>query len=213
MLKLEFNKGMINKIIFFVVGMLVMTFGARMLLYSGIGTSGMDALSVGVANLIGVSIGLAINIVGVVLVLISAMLRKSRINIFPILTPLVFGTLFDMWSNVVFCKLIDPRGLLNQISVLMLAIVIGAMGTAIYMIPKFPVSTLDYFMLSIQVRFKTSLQNSRIIVEIVLLLSELVVLGLVGLGTFIIMIIFGPILQISYKYLEKILEKSNFILN
>lgn len=198
------DKTSIKKIILFSLGLLVMTFGARMLLYSGVGTSAMDALSVGVSNIIGLSIGLSINVVGICLVLISAMLRKEKINIYPILVSLSFGLLFDMWSYFVFNRLKVPNEFSVQLMVLLTGIVLAALGTAIYIIADLSVSTLDYFMLSIQIRFKTSLQVSRIIMEAVLLLAAVIVRGPVGLGTLIILVIFGPILQFWYRNLEKL---------
>lgn len=206
------EKKNINKAVLFSLGMLIMTFGARMLLYSGVGTSAMDALSVGVSNIIGLSIGLSINVVGICLVSISAILRKEKINIYPILISLLFGLLFDMWSGLVFNKLTEPTNFLAQLGILAVAIFLSALGTAIYILAKVSVSTLDYFMLSIQLRFRTSLQTSRIIMEGVLLIAALIVKGPVGLGTIIIMITFGPVLQFCYKHLEKISEKSKLIL-
>lgn len=207
------SKILINKIVFFLIGMLIMTFGSRMLLYSAIGTSAMDALSVGVSNIFGLSIGLSINVVGIFLVLVSSVLRKSKINIYPILTSCVFGLLYDMWSGLVFNNLPEVSGFMNQMIVLLFAILLAAVGTAIYIIPKFPVSTLDYFMLSIQIRFKTSLQTSRIIMEFVLTIAAFIIGGPVGLGTFIILVLFGPVLQICHGFIEKLINKSNLVFN
>ena len=68
-------------------------------------------------------------------------------------------------------------------------------------------SSVDYIMLAIKERFHLSIQNSRILLEILFVIGAWLVQGPIGMGTICIMLLFGPILQACMKLLNPVLIK------
>lgn len=195
------TKEIVNKIIIFCTGLLILTLGSRMLLYSDLGVCGMDALSAGIAGKIGVSVGVGIYIVAIILIVTASVLRRERIKIMPIVASILFGTLFDFWGTIIFNNLVTPESLYIKITFFALGLIFGTLGTAIYVSPSVTESSLDYFMLAIRMRFKLSLRVSRIIAELILVVGAFIVNGPIGIGTLVIMVLYGPMLQYFHEKL------------
>lgn len=190
--------------ILFIIGLLILGFGARLLLLSGVGTSGIDALAIGTANILNVSIGLVINIIGITLIIIGAILKRRGLEWKVIVTSILYGIIFDLWGGLFFNNLTSPGQSFYKGIMFLIGLIIAALGGAIYILMDISTSSLDYLMLAIKDRFRFSIQNSRIVLETLLVLGAWLVRGPIGVGTICIMLLFGPILQIFIKVLKPI---------
>lgn len=190
--------------ILFIIGLLILGFGARLLLLSGVGTSGIDALAIGTANILNVSIGLVINFIGITLIIIGAILKRRGLEWKVIVTSILYGIIFDLWGGLFFNNLTSPEQSFYKGIMFLIGLIIAALGGAIYILMDISTSSLDYLMLAIKDRFRFSIQNSRIVLETLLVLGAWLVRGPIGVGTICIMLLFGPILQIFIKVLKPI---------
>lgn len=197
--------------ILFIIGLSILTFGGRTLLLANIGVGGIDAIVVGLSKMFGGSIGLWIDIVSLTLVIIGAMLRKGKLQWQPILTSLLLGLLYDIWGNILFNKIEIPQEEFIQGITFLVGILIAPMGSAIYLSAHISTSCIDYLMLSIKERFHMSIGVSRMIIEISFVVIAYLVGGPIGIGTIMIMLLFGVILQTYYKLIEQVLKKKKFI--
>lgn len=190
--------------ILFIIGLLILGFGARLLLLSGVGTSGIDALAIGTANILNVSIGLVINFIGITLIIIGAILKRRGLEWKVVVTSVLYGIIFDLWGGLFFNNLTSPEQSFYKGIMFLIGLIIAALGGAIYILMDISTSSLDYLMLAIKDRFRFSIQNSRIVLETLLVLGAWLVRGPIGVGTICIMLLFGPILQIFIKVLKPI---------
>lgn len=198
-------KQSIKRYISFIAGILSISLGARIFLLADLGTAGIDATGVGLSEKIGLSTGVWIYIIEVILVVIATFLNKEKINFKPLLSSVIFAVSFDLWGHFVFEDIDTPKKTLVKVVLFSLAMLIETMGTAFYLLADVTVNALDYFMLSIKKRFHRSLAFSRILTETLLVLAAFLVGGPIGIGTILIMIFYGPILQFFHKVFKRFL--------
>lgn len=191
---------------FFIVGMIVLTFGARMILLSTLGVSGLDAMAIGLAEWTSLSIGTMIIVLGVVLTLIGSIINKY-LDLLPITISLLIGGLYDIWGSILFNQISFPTNELYKGCIFLIGIIIAPMGAALYIFSQFSVGPVDYIMLAIRRRYNYSIQISRILLEGVFVVAGLFIGGPIGIGTIGIMLFWGPVLQVYLHILEKVLKR------
>lgn len=199
--------------ILFVVGLSILTFGGRLFLLANIGTGGIDAFVMGLFNLLGGTLGLWIDIVSVILVLIGSFLRKSKIEWKAIVTSLFLGLLYDAWGIILFNRINIPEGEFIQGLVFLAGILIGPLGSALYIHSNLSTSCVDYLMLSIREKFHLSMRVSRGLIEGGFVIGACIVKGPIGVGTIMIMLLFGVFLQCYYRMIGVIHKKSGLYMH
>ena len=205
------KKKPLARIILFVVGLSTLGLGARLLLLSDIGTGGIDALAVGFGRILGLSVGMVMNLISITLILIGGILKKRGLEWKPIITSILYGIIFDVWGWLIFNKLTPPMLLSQKGLMFLIGLIVAPLGSALYILMNISTSSVDYLMLAIRQRYGFSIQNSRIILEVLFVISAWLVRGPIGMGTICIMLLFGPILQIYIKGLKPILLKMGIL--
>ncbi|WP_054743383.1 YczE/YyaS/YitT family protein [Cellulosilyticum ruminicola] len=203
------DKQIKGKRVLFGVGICVLTFGSRMLLLADIGIGGIDSVVVGLAKIFGGSFGLWIDIVSLTLIIIGAVLRKRIPQWQPIITSLLLGLVYDVWGIILFNKLVVPQDEFIQGLIFLAGILIAPLGTAIYLSAHISTSCVDYLMLSINERLHLSIGVSRNVIEAVFVITGYIVGGPIGVGTIMIMLLYGAILQNYYRIVEGFLKRNN----
>ncbi len=195
------------RIILFITGLVTLGLGARILLLLDLGTGGIDALAIGLARILGFSFGMVINLIGITLIIIGAILKKRSLEWKPIVTSILYGIIFDLWGWILFNRFTSPKLPSHKGVMFLIGLLIAALGGALYILMEISTSSVDYIMLAIKERFHLSIQNSRILLEILFVLGAWLVQGPIGVGTICIMLLFGPILQACMKLLNPVLIK------
>ncbi len=207
------KSSMLRKWLLFGIGIGILTFGSRMLLLADIGIGGIDSVVVGLAKIFGGSFGLWIDIVSITLIIIGAMLRKRLPQWQPIVTSLLLGLAYDVWGIILFNKLILPQNEFIQGLAFLAGILIAPLGSAVYLSAHLSTSCVDYLMLAIHERFHLSIGISRNLIEAVFVITGYIVGGPIGLGTIMIMLLYGVILQNYYKVIEKLLKRNRKVMH
>ncbi|MBM7659894.1 putative membrane protein YczE [Bacillus mesophilus] len=194
------------RIAFYLTGLLILSFGVTLTIKSDLGAGPWDALNVGLSTTIGLTVGSWVIIVGLILIVINALLLQEKPDVFAIFTILIVGGLIDFWLLYVLNQF-DPTGLLFKIIVLMLGLIFLSLGIAIYLQAKYPLIPIDRFMLAIQHRLKVNLMVAKTIAEITALILALLFKGPIGIGTIIIALSVGPLVQLFFPPLERLRKK------
>jgi uncharacterized protein len=192
----------LKRLISFLLGLIILSLGISFTILSGFGTGAWDALSVGLANLSGLTVGTWTILVGVVLIFINALLLKTRPEFIAIITVLIIGYFIDFWLLVIFPNF-SVESILLQFITLLIGVLLMGFGIATYLQGKFAVVPIDRFMLAIQKRFKVSLGVAKTIGEVTALIFAFIVGGPIGIGTIIVTLSIGPMIQIFFPYLER----------
>ena len=200
------KKRLILRWLCFLLGIIILTLGARIILFSGLGVGGLDAIAIGCAKWSGVSIGIWIMILGILLVIISAFII-GKFTIRPIGTSLLVGCIYNIWGKILFDTMLSPTDSAYIGYSFLLGILIGPLGAALYIASQISMGPVDYLMIAIKERFHLTIQTGRIWIEVMFVVIGYLVGGPIGVGTICIMLFWGPILQVYYGLIEKIIGK------
>ncbi|WP_064092903.1 YczE/YyaS/YitT family protein [Rossellomorea aquimaris] len=198
-----------RRLLFFTIGLFILTMGVALIIKSGLGASAWDALAVGESNMFGITVGTAVFINGIVLIVLNALIMKKKPDVLAAGSILIIGMLIDFWLLVVFNNF-APEVLFNQLLALASGILTMGLGIAIYLQAKFPASPMDTLMVAINTRFGLNLRNSRIISEGFALSLAFLFRGDIGIGTILVTLLLGFVVQYSFPLFEQLFERKSF---
>ncbi|SES62641.1 hypothetical protein SAMN05216389_101125 [Oceanobacillus limi] len=187
-------------------GIMIFTLGIVLTLQSRLGVSPFDALLVGLHRTIGLTIGSWEVILGALMLLLNAILLRSRPELLGLLTALMIGICIDFWVLILDGRLI-PESLVSQVACFFLGMVVNGFGIAIYLQAKFAPVPFDGTMLAI-----TKLTGLSVIFSRALLFGVLVILafffnGPIGIGTLLITFLSGVTINMFMPFIKKFTEK------
>ncbi len=194
-----------RRLLFFSIGLLILTMGVALIIRSGLGASAWDALAVGESRLFDMTVGTAVFINGMVLIGLNAIIMKKKPDILAAGTIFVIGFLIDFWLLIVFNNY-APVMLGKQIFALGSGILTMGVGIAIYLQAKFPASPMDTLMVAINTRFGLNLRNSRLISEGFALSLAFLFRGDIGIGTILVTLLLGSVVQYTYPLFQQLFE-------
>ena len=196
----------VYRTLFYIIGLIILSFGVSMTIKAGLGTGAWDALNVGLSKTVGLTPGSWVVIVGIVMIFINAALVKRRPDVAAIITLLITGVLIDFWLLRVFEDLV-VTGYAKQFAVFILGMVALSFGLAVYLQPKFPLIPIDNFMMALRERFGLNLMVAKTLGEVFALSAAFIFRGPIGIGTLIVTFAIGPLIQLFYPHCEKLYNK------
>jgi len=196
----------ITRILFYVIGLLILTLGISLAITAGKGASAWDALAVGESTTFGLTVGTWIIINSSILLFVNAFLQKKRPDWLAAITFILIGRFLDLWLYIDLEHIFAANTYTRYLQ-LILSIFAMTLGIAIYLQAKFPLSPIDDLMISLNKRFGVSLGVGKTIGEVFALVIAFLLHGPIGIGTLLITFSIGPILQRIRIPIEKIYTK------
>lgn len=203
--KLNDKRILIKRILFFILGIAATALGVSLTIISNFGAGSWDALSVGLSNTFGLTVGTWVVIVAVILIIASGILLKKIPRFSTLLTSFVTGAGIDLWLAVF--RGIKVTGIVNEFLVFMGGIIIIGFGVAMVVLTELLPGPIDYFMLVLKERFNLSLGVAKTISEAIGLILGLTFHGPIGIGSIVIVIIMGPVIHFFSKILTPKISK------
>lgn len=199
---------MLKKTSFFLMGLVIACFGVALIIKSNVGAGPWDAFFVGIVEKLGLTVGIWVMLLQGFYLVFNSVLSKKRIQFESIITILLWGVIIDFQMGFVL-KNVDfsHSELPIQWGAFLVGIGFVGIGIGIYLTSKFPTMPYDGTMIIISEKFNITLNVSRTILEVIGLASAWVVGGPIGLGTVIIMVLIGPLIQVCTRYSTLIYEK------
>jgi len=204
------------KNIFYVVGILLLTFGISLTIQSDLGTSPFDALLVGLSKSVGLTVGSWEVIIALIIVSCNSLLQKQRPEVLGLLTALITGIGIDMWLFLLH-NLVTPELWYSKVIFFGIGLVIIGLGTATYLQTNFAPIPLDRLTFIIQKLTRTNIFLARTIIYLVFLIMAMILHGPIGIGT-LLTVCFGGLLlnyfmPVTKKALEHIFSYSSTLPN
>lgn len=199
-------KSFIVRLISFILGLSLISFGVSLTIKAELGTGAWDALNVGLSKTIGLTVGSWVFIVGIVLIFLNAILMKSRPDFLAIITIFLAGLFIDGWLLVVL-DTFQANGLWEQIVVFVGGVIVLSFGIAVYLQANFPLIPIDKLMLAIQERLGVSMGTAKTIGELSALVAAFLFSGPIGLGTLIVTFTIGPLVQLFAPRVHKFQQR------
>ncbi|MFC0272887.1 YitT family protein [Metabacillus herbersteinensis] len=194
------------RLLFYMVGLFFIGFGATLTIKADIGAGAWDALNVGLAESFGLTVGSWVILIGLTLIFVNAFISKHRPIYFAVITIVLIGFSVDFWLLFIFKNLV-----LDSLSMKFLVLVVGilaiAVGVAMYLQTKFPANPIDQLMIVLHERFSIKLMTAKTIGELSALLFAFLLKGPIGVGTILITFSIGPLIQLFHVPVAKLLER------
>ncbi|MGM8215445.1 YczE/YyaS/YitT family protein [Bacillaceae bacterium W0354] len=191
------NKDLIYSIVFYIFGIVIISFGVTMLILSQLGTGPWDALFVGLYEMFGLTVGSWIFIVGFILMILNSRLLERKVEIPSLITMFITGACIDFWLFIVFPKVLVTE-LFSQVILLVLGITCMGIGIGSYLQLEFARNPIDNLMMAVNYRTGLSLAISKMSLELLILVVAFFIGGPIGVGTIIVAFGIGPLVQFFF---------------
>ena len=187
------------------IGFLLYGLAITLMIRGKLGTSAWAVLEVALANKLHITVGTMTVIMGFI-VLISAVLMREQMG---------WGTLGNILSIgpwVDLCMSVVPEvnnNLLLQIVMLLTAIIIMGLASAIYIGVDAGAGPRDSLMLAIHRKTGVSIRVARAIIEVTVVTIGWLLGGPAGIGTLVHAVLIGPSVQWGFKLFKVQPHKEN----
>jgi len=187
-----------------VVGLYLFGLGIAFQVQAALGLAPWDVFGQGLANITGLSFGLATVLASAIILLLWIPL-KQKPGIGTVFNALLIGPFIDL--SLIFVPSAATWGLAGQIGWYVLGMAIIALGTGIYIGARLGPGPRDGLMTGSVARFTKPVWMVRTALEGAATLIGLALGGPVGLGTLLFVVGIGPMVQISMRAFKLVGKK------
>ena len=177
------------------IGFMLFGLAITLMIRGNIGTSAWAVLEVALAQRIGISIGTMTVLMGF-FVLTGAVLMREKMGWGTLGNILSIGPWEDLWLSIIPSV---EKNLPLQIGMLLLAIFIMGLASAIYIGVDAGAGPRDSMMLAIKRTTGISIRVARAIIEVTVVTLGWLLGGPAGLGTVVYALLVGPSVQFGFK--------------
>ncbi len=181
-----------------------MSFGISLFLKAQMGANPLTTLTQGISKTTGLTVGQSSQLLMVIVMSVVFFVDKKRLGIGTILNAIFIGVFIDIINKF----LTIPENLIFKVSALFIAILAFAIGLGTYVSSRLGEGAVDSLTIIIKNHSGFSIQKSRIILDISLLLVGGILGGSIGIGTILSAILTGPIMKNTMNILNKIMEEN-----
>ena len=187
-----------------VVGLYLFGLGIAFQVQAALGLAPWDVFGQGLANITGLSFGLATVLASAIILLLWIPL-KQKPGIGTVFNALLIGPFIDL--SLRFVPSAATWGLAGQIGWYVLGMAIIALGTGVYIGARLGPGPRDGLMTGSVARFRKPVWMVRTALEGAATLIGLALGGPVGLGTLLFVVGIGPMVQISMRAFKLVGKK------
>ncbi|MFJ7737165.1 YitT family protein [Lysinibacillus sp. NPDC097287] len=189
---------------FFIVGMIIMSLGITMSIKGKvIGTSPWDVLHVGLFQNFGLTIGTWSILTGLLIITSTSLVLKEWPKMGTWLNMLLIGFFIDVFNWLLPAT--DVYVL--QIAYFVVGVLILSFGCGMYIAPNMGAGPRDTLMMILVEKFGGTIKSARMGIEVLVTILGGLLGGPVGVGTVVIALTSGYIVQYSLPYCRKVLMK------
>ena len=199
MSKTEWTK----KIIIIVIGSIIAAYGITLALYAGFGGATLAVLWQGISRTFHISIGMASLIVAIIMIVFSFFYDRSQIHIGTIIYQLVYSICVDLFANA---HVYSTHLWVNAL-IMLLGVMLFAVGTGFYAAASLGRGSYEALTFSLAEKNGWQVKAVRMILDIVMVLTGVLLGGKFGICTIVTIIISGSVIQFTASKTKKLLKK------
>lgn len=196
-------------LLLYLIGVVFMPMGVVLTIKSDLGVGGYDALNFALAQKLQIRVSFAIYLTALMVVFLTALIRKSFPRITTFIASFFLGIFTDIWEHVFFGLYID--GIIGRVTLLFLGILIISISVAAYVISVLPCNPTDDFVVALTER-GVKLSTAKLGLDCCCVLVAIVLKGEIGFGTIACTFFIGPCVdwfQVKIRNFQNKWFKSN----
>jgi len=188
----------IFRLFLFVFGIFLLALGVTTVIKASLGVPTWDVMHIGLANKTSLSIGRWVQIIGVLMVLMTSVLEKEKPKFGSIANIVLVGYFIN---HILATELMPTfEGLAARGIMMITGIVIMGVGSGMYVSSKIGSGPRDGMTLYLSKKFSISVGLARTVLEMIALTVGWMLGGPVALGTFVSVLLIGPVMQSSLAF-------------
>lgn len=195
------KKEFIIRLSIFFIGIFILSFGIVMIIKANLGVSAWDVFHIGLNKTFGLTVGTWSQIVGIVIIFITLLVKRDIIAVGTILNMIFIGFFIDFFIYV----MPEINNLVYQYIFLLTGIIIMGVGAGLYITASLGPGPRDSLMMALTIKYGWSVTKVKTIMEVVVLIIGWFLGGPVFVGTLIAAILIGPIIHHSLNLWQKVL--------
>lgn len=201
------NNKLIIRMFFYVIGIVLLTFGIALTIEANLGASPIDALLVGLNNSFGLTVGSWEYIIAIILLIFNSIVVGKRPQLLALSTAILVGLGIDFWLKI-FAPIHVLGDLWVNIPALLIGTVLCSFGIATYLQADFLPSPFDETMLVISQKLNVSIFVAKTILMTFFLIMAFLFKGPVASGTIVSLVMSGPIIGWFYPKMKSLKLKT-----
>ncbi len=190
----------------FGIGLMIVSLGLVLTVKARLGVSPWSVFHIGVTNHFSLTLGQASQLTGLVIVIISYLLARIKPSLATIINMFLVGFLIDILMPVVP----PSNGLLMRTLYLVSGVVIFSMGVGIYISSECGTGPRDSLMMALDRKLSYRLALIRNGIEITVLAVGYLLGGPVGIGTVLVALGVGPIVEYTLNIINKLINNRDY---
>ncbi|WP_428909420.1 YczE/YyaS/YitT family protein [Niallia sp. Krafla_26] len=194
-----------KKLLFYIIGIAIACMGVTFIIKSQAGAGPQDVVLLVLAEKIGFTFGTWVILSQGVFLLVSAWILQKRPQIESVMTMIIWGVFVDFWGEFIFR---DLTGWLHtpasEWTCFLIGVLLIGMGVGIYLTANLPAMPYDGLMIGLCEKFGINLMMSRTILEVIFIIIGVIIGGQIGVGTIVLVICIGTIIQFFNGLAHKI---------
>jgi uncharacterized membrane protein YczE len=199
-------KNNVIRYITFLIGILIMTLGVSLTVKSGLGAGAYDSINFAIADVFNINVSIGIYATALLVVFITAFIRKARPRLETFIPSIIMGITTDMWVRMIGNISVDS--LYMQIIIFIVGALLVSLGVAMYITPKLPTNPTDDLMVALTEK-KFSITKAKLGIDIICFVFAIILKGPIGIGTIILTFLIGPMVDIFHHIIKSILKSVN----
>lgn len=190
----------------YVGGILILTLGVALSSNAGLGTGSLDSINFALASRTQLNLSIVIVLMAFVAIFISAVIRRGKLSFKTLMTAIFMGVSTESWVKII--EIITVDTIAQQIIVFALAIFCVSLGIAIYLRPKFPANPNDDIIVALNEVLGLKMGTAKLFIDIIAIVIALLLKGPVGIGTVLMTVLIGPIVNLINSIINKFTPSS-----
>ena len=191
----------IKNLVLYFIGVGIMPAGVVLTVNAHLGAGGYDALNFALADRLHVNPSIAIYITSFIVLVIAALVRRSRIRPETFISSFFLGLSTDFWK-MVFSG-VEGTKVIVSVGMTLTGLVIIAFAVACYMISVFPTNPTDDLILAFHER-GVRIAAAKFSLDVTCVVLAFFLGGEIGAGTIICTFGAGPVVGVFHRQIEKI---------
>lgn len=181
----------------FIFGLIMLSIGIVLMKRANIGMNPWGVFHTGIENATGIPLGWVIQIVGILVLLLSIILIKTKVGLGTILNILVIGTIINLFE-ILFTY--EPTVVLYQGILFTIGLFLITFGRSMYISSDLGPGPRDGLFVGISRITKFETKYIKPIIEAIVLLIGYLLGAIVGIGTVISVLLSGFMVNMFFKF-------------
>jgi len=189
----------------FMLGLAVIAFGSVLTIKAELGVAPWESFHIGLYYTFGLTIGTWSQLVGAAVIILSFLIARIKPGIGTVLNMVFFGLFVDvfLWMDIIPVA----KTLLHQWLLFTAGLLLISFGFGMYISPRIGAGPRDSLMLALNEKLGWSIQRARITIEVTVLAAGWLMGGPISLGTLLLAVLSGPLLQWAIPFWERVMAK------